>query len=68
MRGEGQEEVGRGPLPTTAHPRERLEGTQECSLDQREGVAEVWLRERDGRTKLVSKLTIWQALQETSCL
>lgn len=43
-------------------------GTQECSLDQREGVAEVWLRERDGRTKLVSKLTIWQALQEPSCL
>lgn len=29
-------------------------------------MAEVWLRERDGRTKLASKLTVGQALQKTS--
>lgn len=37
-------------------------------MDQRDAVAEVRLSERDGRTKLASKLAIWQALRKTSCL
>lgn len=45
----------------------KIRGAQKCSLDQRDAVAEVRLRERDGRTKLASKLAIWQALRKKSC-
>lgn len=57
--------MGADPLSTTAHQWKDMRG-QECSLDQRDAVAEVRLRERDGRTKLASKLAIWQALWKTS--
>lgn len=59
--------MGADPLSTTAHQWKDMRG-QECSLDQRDAVAEVRLHERDGRTKLASKLAIWQALRKTPCL
>lgn len=63
---EGQEWGRAHFLPQ--HISGKRRGAQECSLDQRDAVAEVRLRERDGRAKLASKLATWQALQKTSCL